>query len=140
MERARLLGLDIGDRRIGVAMSDPLWLTAQPLTVLERRAPAEDVDAIRALVEAHGVARVIVGWPLTLRGEPGPQAKKVEAFVQELRGRLSIPIELLDERFTTLQGQRVLAEAGVSRRTRKQAIDQIAAQLILQHFLDSHRP
>ena len=135
----RVLGLDVGDRRIGVALSDSLGLTAQRLTVLEREGSLEDAAAVRALVERHGVEAVVVGLPLTLRGDEGPQAKKVLAFAQTLRRRLSVPVQLIDERMTTVQGERALLETGASRRTRKQVIDQVAAQLILQQFLDTQR-
>lgn len=135
----RILGLDVGDRRIGVALSDPIGLTAQPVTTVDRRHPSGDVEAIKALVERHGVGLVVVGLPLTLRGEQGPQAKKVLAFAERLRQRLAIPVQLLDERLTTIQGTRSLLETGTSSRTRKQVIDQVAAQLILQQFLDTHR-
>ena len=135
----RVLGLDVGDRRIGVALSDSLGLTAQRLTVLERGRSLEDAAAVRALVERHGVEAVVVGLPLTLRGDEGPQAKKVIAFAETLRQRLSVPVQLIDERMTTVQGERALLETGASRRTRKQVIDQVAAQLILQQFLDTQR-
>ena len=136
----RVLGLDVGDRRIGVAMSDPIGLTAQPLMTIERAGGDADTEAIRALVEQYGVERIIVGLPLTLRGEQGPQANKVVAFADRLRQRLTIPVQLLDERLTTIQGTRSLLETGVSSRKRRAVIDQVAAQLILQQFLEASRP
>src|SRR3989338_5927052 len=135
----RVMGLDVGDRRIGVALSDSLGLTAQPLTVLERRGAAADAAAVRALVEAHGVDTVAVGLPLTMAGARGVQADKVTTFAEQLRRGLSVPVEFVDERLTTVQGERVLREAGIRGRRRKQAIDRVAAQLILQQFLDSKR-
>ncbi len=135
----RILALDVGERRIGVAMSDSLGLTAQPLMVLVCRSTAADVGAIASLVTEHGASAVVVGLPLTMRGEQGPQAKKVLAFVEHLRPKLGIPIHLADERLTTLQGERALLEIDTPRRKRKEVIDQVAAQLILQHFLDLHR-
>ncbi len=135
----RVLGLDVGDRRIGVALSDPLGFSAQPLTVVERTAVADDLEALRVLVEGRGVGTVVVGLPLTMRGEQGPQARKVMSFVQLLRQRVSVPIELVDERLTTVQGERALLAMDTSRRKRKQTIDLVAAQLILQQFLDTHR-
>lgn len=132
----RILGLDVGDRRIGIALSDPLQLTAQPLMVLERRGAAADRKAICALVEAHDVCVIVVGLPLTLQGAQGIQAGKVMAFVRELERRLSVPVRLVDERMTTVQGQRALREMGASHRKQKPVIDQVAAQLILQQFLD----
>ncbi len=135
----RLLGLDVGDRRIGIALSDALGLTAQRLQVLERTSTASDIAAVEALVAEYQVARVIMGLPLTMAGGEGPQAKKVLAFAQQLRRRLSVPVECVDERLTTVQGERALIETGASRRKRKQVIDQVAAQLILQHYLDAQR-
>jgi len=135
----RVLGLDIGDRRIGVALSDALGLTAQRLMVLERRSHAIDLEAIRTLIATHHVERVIVGLPLTMRGARGVQAKKVAAFIESLRRSVAVPVQPLDERLTTVQGQRALSAMNTSPRKRKQLIDQIAAQLILQHFLDMQR-
>lgn len=135
----RILGLDVGDRRIGIALSDSLGITAQPLLVLERRGAGRDVDAVGRLIEQHGVTAVVVGLPLTMRGERGVQANKVIAFSEALRRRTPVPVQWLDERLTTAQGERALIEAGASRRARKRAIDQVAAQLILQQFLDTQR-
>lgn len=135
----RVLGLDIGDRRIGIALSDALGLTAQRLMVLERQNLSVDLEAIRALIATHHVERVIVGLPLTMRGIRGPQAKKVAAFIESLRHGVTVPVQPLDERLTTVQGQRALSAMNTSPRRRKQVIDQVAAQLILQHFLDMQR-
>ena len=135
----RVLGLDVGDVRIGVALSDPLGFTAQRLTVLERAGLAQDLETLCRLVERHGVAAVVVGLPLTMRGERGPQAQKVAAFCEALRKRLTVPVELIDERLTTVQGTRALQETGTRGRKRKAMIDQVAAQLILQQFLDAGR-
>ena len=133
------MGLDVGDRRIGVALSDPLGITAQRLALLERRNAAGDIEAVGALAKQHAVGRIVVGLPLTLRGQVGPQAKKVEAFADALRRKTQVPVELVDERLTTVQGERALLETGASRRKRKATIDQVAAQLILQQFLDTQR-
>jgi putative Holliday junction resolvase len=135
----RILGLDVGDRRIGVALSDPLGLTAQPLTVLTRRDLARDVADVRALVEQHAVGGIVVGLPLTLRGEPEVQARKVMTFIKALRRHVAVPVRAVDERLTTVQGARALRDTGVGRRRRKALIDQVAAQLILQQVLDAQR-
>jgi len=136
--RMRILGLDVGDRRIGVALSDSLGMTAQRLTLVTRQRLAADIEAIATLVRQHAVERIVIGLPLTLRGEQGPQAQKVLAFVEALRTQITVPLELVDERLTTLQGERALRETGASHQQRKQVIDQVAAQLILQQFLDRH--
>ncbi len=135
----RVLGLDVGDRRIGVALSDPLGLTAQRLMVMERRGGAHDLEMVHDLVMQHAVQAVVVGLPLTMRGARGPQAQKVEGFAEGLRRRLGIPVHLMDERLTTVQGERMLRATGASRRRRKERIDQVAAQLILQDYLDRWR-
>jgi putative Holliday junction resolvase len=135
----RIVGLDVGDRRIGVAVSDPLGLTAQPVTVLERAGAGRDVEAVEALLARHQAERVIIGLPLLLSGGKGPQAQKVEAFAEALRQRVAVPIELVDERFTTAQATQALREAGLSRRKRAPAIDVVSAQLILQHYLERAR-
>ena len=139
MSDMRVLGLDVGERRIGVALSDPLGLSAQRLTVLERAGDRADVDVVCALIDKHSVSCVVVGLPLTLRGTHGPQAQRVTSFVQALRRHSPVPVELVDERLTTVQGERTLLETNTSRRRRKQVIDQVAAQLILQHYLETHR-
>ena len=136
----RIMGLDVGDARIGVALSDPLGLTAQRLTVLERTNLSQDVEAVRGLIEQHGVETMVVGLPLTMRGERGPQAQKVASFSDVLRQRLAIRIEFIDERLTTVQGSRALQATGTRGRKRKAVIDQVAAQLILQQYLDMTRP
>ena len=135
----RVLGLDVGERRIGVALSDPLGLTAQRLTVLERSGDHTDVEAICELIVKHGVSSVIVGLPLTMRGAHGPQAQRVTSFAQVLRRQSAVPVQLVDERLTTVQGERALLATDTSRRRRKQVIDQVAAQLILQQYLETQR-
>jgi putative Holliday junction resolvase len=134
----RLLGLDVGERRIGVALSDPLGLTAQRLTVLKRAGGREDLDAVCALIAKHGVAAVAVGLPLTLKGTHGPQAQRATSFAHALSRQSTVPVHLVDERLTTAQGERALLATDTSRRRRKQLIDQVAAQLILQQYLDTH--
>ena len=133
----RIMGLDVGERRIGVALSDTLGLTAQRLTVLTRQNALADAKTIGVLAAQHGVETIVVGLPLTMRGEQGTQAKRVTSFVETLRRNTAVPIQWMDERLTTVQGERALLETGASRRKRKQVIDQVAAQLILQQFLDA---
>ncbi len=136
----RVMGLDIGQRRIGVAISDSLGLTAQGVTVLERQATTADVEAVCRLAKAHGAETVVIGLPLTLEGQQGPQAQRVASFADLVHRASGLPIAWMDERFTTAQGERTLLEAGTSRQRRKRVIDQVAAQLILQSYLDAHKP
>jgi putative Holliday junction resolvase len=133
----RLLGLDIGSVRIGVALSDPLRITAQPLEVIDRRRQ-EPLQRIADLVQTHEVERIVVGKPLTLSGESGLAVQAVDAFVSELAPRVEVPIESWDERLSTAQAERAMIEGGARRARRKEAIDKVAAALILQSYLDAH--
>jgi len=134
----RFLGLDVGAKRIGVAVSDELGLTAQPVLTLERkRNPREDLRSLARLARRFGVAGIVVGHPLHLSGEAGPRALKTEAVAAELAQLTGIPIHLSDERLTTHEAHRILYEAGQERQRHRKVVDQVAATLILQSFLDS---
>lgn len=132
----RILGLDVGDVRTGVAVSDPLGVIAQAHSVLECVSPEHDADAVRDLVRETESVRVVVGLPLGKDGEHGPQAQKVLAFVALLEERLDVDVVTIDERFSTAGAERMLIQANVRRKRRKQVIDKIAAQQILQVYLD----
>jgi putative holliday junction resolvase len=132
----RILGLDVGTVRIGVALSDPLGMTAQPLAVIERKRE-NPYTAVQKLVEEHEVQRVVVGQPLQLDGKEGQAAQAVSAFVEQLRKHVTVPIELWDERMTTAAAQRMMIGGGARRDERKQNIDKVAAALILQSYLDA---
>ena len=133
----RIMALDIGDRTIGVACSDEGLILASPVETIHRRGPKADSIRVDALVKERGVARVIAGLPLTLRGEAGPQSEKVNDFVEVLRRRLKVPVEMFDERLTTREAERTLIANDMSRARRKGIIDQMAAVLILQTWLDA---
>ncbi len=135
----RILGLDLGEKRIGVALSDALGLTAQGLTVLHRRGLELDLAEVVALAEKHQVQEIVIGLPRHLDGRMGDMAQEVQHWLEELQARLAVPVHTWDERLTTMQAERVLLEADVSRRKRRQVIDKMAAGLILQAFLDSRR-
>lgn len=132
----RILALDLGTKTIGLAVSDPLGLTAQGLPTLWRSNRRADLTRLRELVEALGVTRVVVGHPLHLKGYAGARAKEAERFADWLRAELDVPVELFDERLTTAEAERHLREAKVTRAKRKQVVDQIAATLLLQAYLD----
>lgn len=132
----KILGIDVGSVRIGVALSDPLGLTAQPFAVLDRRR-CDPIARIVELVREHEVTRIVVGWPLTLAGAAGLATQAVEAFVGELASRLEVPIERWDERLTTAAAERAMLEAGARRAKRRESIDKVAAALILQSYLDA---
>jgi putative Holliday junction resolvase len=135
----RSLGLDVGDRLIGVALSDETGALATGLQTLERVGPRKDVKAVAELVRRHGAKEVVVGLPRSLDGSLGPQAQKVLEFMDALQAALPIPVLSWDERFTTAQATRVLIEADVSRRGRKALVDKVAATLILQNYLDARK-
>jgi putative Holliday junction resolvase len=131
------MGLDYGERRIGVALSDPLGLTAQPLRTLERVALAADLEVLGALARQHEVRRFVIGLPLQLDGTHGDRARKTEEFAKRLGRAAGLPVEAWDERFTSVQAERALLEADLSRRKRRAVIDTTAAVLILQSWLDA---
>lgn len=131
------MALDIGDRTIGVACSDEGLILASPVETIQRRGPKADSIRVDTLVKERGVTRVVAGLPLTLRGEEGPQCAKVHEFVETLRRRLKVPVEMWDERLSTREAERTLIAANVSRAGRKEVIDQMAAVLILQTYLDA---
>jgi putative holliday junction resolvase len=135
--RPRYLGLDVGNRRIGVAVSDELGLTAQPVMTLERqRNPRDDLRSLTRIARRFGVVGIVVGNPVHLSGEVSAQAVKTQAFAAEL-GKLSgLPIHLWDERLTTHEAHQILYEAGHARQQHRRVVDQVAATLILQSFLE----
>lgn len=135
----RILGLDVGDVRIGLALSDETATLATGLPTLERVGPRKDVKAVAALARTHSVAEVVLGLPRTLAGEIGPQAEKVLAFAADLKRSVSVPVVSWDERFTTSMATQALIEGGVSRKNRKGMVDRVAAVLILQSYLDSRK-
>lgn len=133
----RVLGIDYGARRIGVAVSDPGQTIAFAHTVLSCDDPAAAVEALCKLCREQEVERVVVGWPLKMNGLPAASARQAEAFAHELQKRLTLPVELWDERLTTQSAERALLEHGMRRKKRRQVVDKIAAQIMLQHYLDS---
>jgi putative Holliday junction resolvase len=135
----RILGLDIGDKRIGVALSDPQGMLAGALTTIERRDSAADIQAILNLVEKHGVERIVIGLPRSLNGSIGQQAEKVQAFSEMLGQKVDVPVESWDERLSTVAAERLLIEVGAKRAKRKKHRDAIAASFILQGYLDRLR-
>lgn len=137
----RVLGLDVGSKTIGVALTDEANIAAHPLTVLERMGQTADAKAVQALVAAHAVTDVVVGMPYELSGKIGHRARRVTALIDVLRTTLGDGVTLheQDERFTTAEAQRILIDADVSRAKRKGVIDQQAATLILQTWLDGVR-
>jgi putative pre-16S rRNA nuclease len=133
----RYLGLDVGNRRIGVAVSDELGLTAQPVLTLERkRNPRDDLRSLTRIARRFGVVGIVVGNPVHLSGEVSAQAAKTQAFAAELGELSGLPIHLWDERLTTREAHQILYEAGHARQEHRRVVDQVAATLILQSFLE----
>jgi len=132
----RCLGLDLGEKRIGVSLSDALGWTAGPLSALQRIGWKKDLAALRSLIAAHEVQRVVVGLPIQMDGTEGEMARRTQEFVARFRMTVSIPVETWDERLSTVQAERILVEADLRRDKRRQVIDSMAACLILQGYLD----
>jgi len=134
----RTIGLDVGDKTIGVAMSDEVGITANPVTVISRTGSLKrEIGEIRRMVEENNVECIVVGMPFMLDGTKGIQAEKVDAFVEELRRRLKVPIVTWDERLTTSEVERILIASDQSREKRKKVIDKMAAAVILRSYMDS---
>jgi len=134
----RILSLDFGEKRIGVAVSDALNIIAQSVGTIERKGIKNDFKKIGELVKEYEAEKIIVGLPLNMDGTEGKSANLAMDFVKELKKEVRVEVEMLDERLTTAQGERIFLEADMSRKKRKQNLDKIAAQLILQNYLDLH--
>jgi putative holliday junction resolvase len=135
----RVLGLDVGSKRIGIAVSDPLGITAQGLETLQRQNKRLDFEKLEKLARDYSVAEVVVGFPLRMSGAEGIQAEKMHRFADELRERLQIPVHLWDERLTSAEANRLLRETEMSIQRRAQVVDQMAAVLILQSWMERQR-
>ena len=132
----RCLGLDLGEKRIGLSLSDALGWTAGPLEALARVGWKKDLAALRSLIVQHEVQRVVVGLPIQMNGTEGEMARRTREFVERFRRTISIPVETWDERLTTVQAERILVEADLRRDRRREVVDSMAACLILQGYLD----
>jgi putative Holliday junction resolvase len=132
----RMLGLDVGDRTIGIAVSDELGITAQAVGVYQRVSWTADLTHLQQLLKQYKAAAMVVGLPKNMNGSLGPQAQKTLSFIARLRQSCAVPVIPWDERLTTQQAERLLLAADASRRRRKHVRDQLAAQLILQTYLE----
>jgi len=133
----RLLALDVGDRRVGVAVSDPSGRLARPLTIIVRRSKREDFAKIARLVEEQSASGLVVGYPLNMDDTVGPQARRVQRYADALRQALSLPVILWDERLSSAEAADRLRAAAGSRRRRRMYLDDAAAAVILQEYLDA---
>src|SRR3989338_8917679 len=132
----RILGLDMGEKRIGVAISDGLGITAQCLDVITRKGLEEDTKELNNIIETYKVVEIVVGLPINMNGTMGDAANKVIEFVHSIKDYIKIPVKMWDERLTTSQGEKILIGADVSREKRKKIIDKLAAQILLQSYMD----
>lgn len=138
-KNGRTLGLDVGSRRIGIAVSDPLGITAQGLDTLERRNKKTDMAALERVIRQYSVKEIVVGLPLRMSGAEGIQSDKMQLFAEELRKRFRLPVHLWDERLTSAEANRLLRETELSIEKRAKAVDRMAAVLILQGWMEMRR-
>ncbi|HCJ78478.1 Holliday junction resolvase [Peptococcaceae bacterium SCADC1_2_3] len=135
----RIMGLDLGEKTIGVALSDPLGWTAQSIKVIKRdkNNKEREIKLLEELIQSHQVEKIVVGLPLNLNGTMGEQGRRALAFAARLRQFFKLPVDLWDERLSTVTAEKILLEADTSRKKRKQVIDKIAAAVILQGYLEA---
>jgi putative Holliday junction resolvase len=132
----RILGIDYGKRRLGLALSDPLGLTAQGLETIEYKGSEEDWERLSRLIRENGVEEIVVGLPRRMDASLGKEAQEVLRFVEDLKTRVKLPVHLIDERLTTAMAHKIMKEGGLSRKERTKRADTLAAQTILQIYLD----
>jgi putative Holliday junction resolvase len=135
----RILGLDYGSKRIGVAVSDELEITAQGLTTITRKNQKHDLDEIAKIIKTYSVEKIVIGYPIKLDGSEGIQCEKISRFAKRLEANLRIPVIKWDETLTTKEAEDILIQAHVRREKRKRVVDKIAAILILQGYLDNRK-
>jgi putative Holliday junction resolvase len=135
--RPRVLGLDVGSRTIGMAVSDPLGITAQGLPTIRRKNKRQDFEQLATVIRDYEISEIIVGYPLRLSGIEGTQSEKMQLFAEELRKKFGLPVHLWDERLTSSQANRVLRDAELSIKKRGEAVDRMAAILILQNWMEA---
>jgi putative Holliday junction resolvase len=134
----RVIAIDLGTKRIGVAVTDALRLSALPHATIARKGGRHDLDAIAAVVDELDAERVVLGLPLSPDGDEGRAAKSAHAFAERLRGALSVPVEMVDESFSTVEAEDVLLAADLSRARRREVVDRVAAAVILRRWMDAH--
>lgn len=135
----RILGIDLGDKTIGLAVSDPTGLLSQPVKTIRRMDIEHDMEAVKQAIGEYDVGRIVIGLPKNMNGSIGPQSEKILQFVELLKEATGMEVVLWDERLTTVAAERALLEADLSRKKRKKVIDSVAASIILQGYLESQR-
>lgn len=133
----RILGMDVGSRRIGLAVTDPLGITAQGLETVQRQNKRSDFAHLEQVIREYKVAEIVIGLPLRMTGAEGIQAEKMQAFAEEIRRHFRLPVHLWDERLTSVQANRLLRETNMSIKRRGEVVDQMAAVLILQSWMEA---
>ena len=133
----RVIGIDYGDKRCGVAVSDPSWMIASAHHVISNRGMDRVIREIAEVCRNQEAERIVLGWPLNMDGTEGPATAKVRNFLLKLKPAIDLPVETWDERLTTRTAETILIEAGTRRKKRKGLVDKVAAQVLLQHYLDS---
>lgn len=134
----RILGVDFGERRIGFAVSDPTQMLSSSHSMVEVQSPAQAANETAHICRETSAVKIIIGLPVNMDGSKGPAAQKALAFAEALRAKVKVPVETWDERLSTKSAHDVLIEAGTRREKRKQLVDKIAAQIMLQNYLDAH--
>ncbi|OFI05422.1 putative holliday junction resolvase [Clostridium acetireducens DSM 10703] len=133
----RVLGLDIGDKTIGIAISDPLGYIAQGITTIRRTSDTKDIEELKSICNEYKVENIVAGLPKNMNGTLGPQSEKVISFCDLIKENINLPIIMWDERLTTVAANKAMLEADLSRAKRKKLVDKVAATYILQGYLDS---
>lgn len=136
MEEGRILAIDYGEVRIGLAISDPMQIFAFPLMVIDLKKTTDSIQTIENVVKEKDVKKIIVGYPLKLNGSEGIQTEKVKRFVKEMKERINIDIEMIDERLTTMSAQRELKQVGINHKKQRRIIDEVAASKLLEMYLE----
>jgi len=141
MPSGRILALDVGGKRTGVALSDPLRMVARPLLVIQRASKVDDFDTIGRLVTEHQVSLVVCGYPLSLDGNEGPQGQRIRRYAESLAETLAVPVELWDESYSTVEAESIMqvSRKRMTPKERRQWVDAVAAAVILQSYLDHPR-
>ncbi len=139
MIKPRILAVDFGEKRIGLAISDPLWFSAQGLETLMNLGPKKVLEGLRKVCVEYDVKEILIGLPMNMNGTLGPKAKEVQELIPKIEEALKIPVKTWDERLTSRQATRTMIEGGYSRKRQKEESDRLAATLILQNYLESKR-
>ena len=137
---SRLLGIDYGTVRIGLALSDPIGILATPLPFLKNNSPSQVISALSALIETHQITGLVIGMPRNMDGTYGPSAQKVRDFIAQIQKSISLPITPIDERLTTAQASKQLSGIGLNQKQLRKKVDSSSASLILQQYLDRNTP